>query len=208
LSLPSTATLGKLADRITALEPKGRRLLIAIAGPPASGKSTLAEALVSHLNREFEHTALVPMDGFHLDNRILTSRDLLHRKGAPETFDAAGFLHMVRRLGTEEEVVIPVFDRSRDIAIAGAASVGPEIRTAIVEGNYLLLGDAPWNALFSSWDFSIFLDVPEAEIINRSVQRWLDHGLRPDDADARARSNDLPNAQRVKNRSVPASLTL
>lgn len=148
------------------------------------------------------------MDGFHLDNRILASRDLLHRKGAPETFDASGFLQMVRRLGAEDEVIIPIFDRSRDIAIAGASSVGPEIQTAIVEGNYLLLGDPPWNALFPSWDFSIFLDVPETEIINRTVQRWLDHGLGPKDAEARARSNDLPNARYVKTRSIQASLTL
>ncbi len=79
------------------------------------------------------------MDGFHLDNRILDARGLRPRKGAPETFDAAGFIHMIRRLATEDEVIIPVFDRPRDIAIAGAQVIGATTKIAVVEGNYLLL---------------------------------------------------------------------
>jgi len=106
---PTPELLDDLSDRINSLPAIDRRQLIAVAGPPASGKSTLGAALVARLNRNHKCAALIPMDGFHLDNCILTARGWFTRKGAPETFDAAGFIHMIQRLVTDEEVVIPVF---------------------------------------------------------------------------------------------------
>jgi fructokinase len=148
------------------------------------------------------------MDGFHLDNRILDARGLRPRKGAPETFDAVGFAHMIRRLTVEPEVILPIFDRSRDIAIAGAQVVGPATSIAVVEGIYLLLDAAPWTALHPLWDLSVFLDVDEAELERRLVQRWLDYGHTPDQARARAQANDLPNARRIIAESRAADITL
>ena len=200
--------LDDLADRVDALPTTGRRLLIAIAGPPAAGKSTLAAAFVARLNRDTQRACLVPMDGFHLDNRILLARGLLARKGAPETFDAAGFIHTIRRLATADQVIVPVFDRENDIAIAGAQNVDIDTKIAVVEGNYLLLNEPPWTELPPLWDFSIYLDVPLAEIERRLVQRWLDHGLAPEDAEARARSNDIPNAVRLSGNSKMADIVL
>ncbi|MCY3996531.1 MAG: nucleoside triphosphate hydrolase [Rhodobacter sp.] len=190
-----------LLSRISVLKPKGRRTLLAIAGPPGAGKSTLAETLVSALG---ETAALVPMDGFHIDNRILERRGLLTRKGAPETFDSSGFLAMVRRLAEDDEVYIPTFDRTKDIAVAGADVVGPEQSIAVVEGNYLLLGIAPWRGLGDLWDFSVFLDVPMEVLRQRLVQRWLDQGLDSGSAVRRAEVNDLPNARLVRNWSAAA----
>ena len=200
--------LDDLAERVDTLPTTGRRLLIAIAGPPAAGKSSLAAAFVTRLNRDTQRACLVPMDGFHLDNRILLARGLLARKGAPETFDAAGFIHAIRRLVTDDEVIVPIFDRTHDTAIAGAQSVSADIRIAVVEGNYLLLNDPPWAELPRLWDLSIYLDVPVAEIERRSIQRWLDHGMTPKDAEARARSNDLPNAVRVSENSKLADIMM
>ena len=124
--------------------------------------------------------ALVPMDGYHLDNAILDARGRRFEKGSPDTFDVAGFAAMLRRLKTEDEVIIPVFDRdARSVARIGPRRAGPEARIAVVEGNYLLLRDAPWNGLSPLWDLTVFLDVPEAELERRLVDRWLHHGLDP-----------------------------
>ncbi len=200
--------LEDLATRIRALADTGQRRLIAIAGPPASGKSVLAAALCAHLNLRQECATVIPLDGFHLDNRLLSVRGLLPRKGAPETFDAHGFVHLVSRLRTEPEVVCPVFDRSADIAIAGAEAVRPECAYVILEGNYLLFDEEPWRGLGNDWDLSIRLDVPEDELRERLLRRWRDHGLSEGDAVKRCEENDLPNARRVALASLPADLRL
>lgn len=202
---PDTQIVSDLARRVAAIRPKARRRLIAIAGAPASGKSTLAADLVAALGAT---ASLVPMDGFHLDNRLLDTRGLRSRKGAPQTFDAAGFVHLVRRLAVEDEVVSPVFDRTRDIAIAGARAVGPDTETAVVEGNYLLLNQAPWSELQQHWDLSVMLDVSEEVLTRRLIQRWRDHGLDPELAEARARSNDLANALHIIDHSVGPDIRL
>ncbi|SOH95147.1 fructokinase [Monaibacterium marinum] len=195
--------IADLTTQINAVLPKGRRRLIALAGAPASGKSTLADDLANALGGQ-----VVPMDGFHLDNSILSVRNLLHRKGAPETFDASGILHLVQRLAQGAEVVHPTFDRHRDIAIAGSGVVGVDCTTVVIEGNYLL-HDAPiWRELSALWDFSIRLDVPMAELRNRLVQRWLDHGLTERQAIARAEENDLPNARLMAAAELPADATI
>ena len=181
------------------------RVLVAVAGAPGAGKSTLAARLVKDLGPE---AALVPMDGYHLDNAILDARGRRFEKGSPDTFDVAGFASMLRRLKAEDEVIIPVFDRTIDLSRGSARVVGPEARIAVVEGNYLLLRDAPWNALAVLWDLTVFLDVPEAELERRLVDRWLHHGLDPQAARHRAEANDLPNARLVATRSVPAEVVL
>lgn len=192
-----------LAARVQALRPRGRRALIAIAGPPASGKSTLAAELADALGAG---TLAVPMDGFHLDDRVLEARGLRDRKGSPPSFDAAGFVHAMRRLAQEPEVVLPVFDRAREIAIAGALAVGPDCEIAVVEGNYLLLDAAPWRDLNELWDLSVYHDVPEAELRRRLVARWQLHGKT--DAEAWIETNDMPNARTVRNCRLPADITL
>jgi fructokinase len=197
-----------LADRILALPPAPLRLRVAVAGPPGAGKSTLAAVLVDRLNRDGPVAALVPMDGFHLDNAILDARGLRARKGAPETFDALGVLRMVERLDRDAEVVIPGFDRARDIAIAGAAVLGAECRIAVVEGNYLLLDEAPWRDLRPLWDLSVMLSPPVEVLRARLIDRWLTHGHDPAAAEARAMGNDIPNALRVIGGSLPADIVL
>jgi fructokinase len=180
------------------------RVLVAISGPPGAGKSTLAEALAAQI----DGAAVVPMDGFHLDNTILEARGLLARKGAPETFDAAGFVALIARLLQEDEVVIPVFDRGRDLAVAGARVIGPAQKILLVEGNYLLLNEAPWSALRRYWAATIGIDVPIEALEARLIQRWRDHGLSDAAARARAMGNDIPNARRVVEGAKPADLVI
>ncbi|WP_432621242.1 nucleoside/nucleotide kinase family protein [Albidovulum sp.] len=194
--------MSTIEDRVAAIvarlpERAGARRLVALAGPPATGKSTIAEALRDALAARGANAVVVPMDGYHLDNRILSERGLLPRKGAPETFDARGFIAMIRRLKAGEETFVPVFDRTRDIAIAGAGLVPAAADTIIVEGNYLMFDEDPWRELALLWDAALFLDASEAVLRERLVQRWRHYGLSEDAALARAEENDLPNARRI-----------
>jgi fructokinase len=202
------ATAGTLADLVLAAPRSGRRRLVALAGGPASGKSTLAGALAQRLSDTGCAAQVVPMDGYHLHNPVLLARGLLDRKGAPETFDVAGFLHLVTRLHDEPEVFHPTFDRPRDIAIAASGVIGPLCDTVIVEGNYLLFDEPVWRELHAHWDFSIKLDVPMDILKSRLVDRWLDHGLTADQAEIRAEKNDMANARKVSNAPLPASIVV
>jgi pantothenate kinase len=196
-----------LIARLFDLHGKGRKL-IAVAGVPASGKSFLGAALRDALRREGLGSELVPMDGFHLDNRILDARGLLARKGAAETFDVAGFIALIHRLRTEQEVVYPLFDRARDVSIAGAGVLSPDCELVIIEGNYLLFDEKPWSDLASLWDFSIWLDTAEETILQRCIGRWLEHGHEPEAARKRAEGNDLANARRIIAARLPADMTI
>jgi pantothenate kinase len=196
----------ELATRIREEAADRPRFVVAIAGPPGAGKSTLSEALVAALGR---NAIVLPMDGFHLDNAVLKARGLLARKGAPETFDAAGFGVVLKRVHDGgEDVAIPLFDRSLDLARAGADVIGRRHRIVVVEGNYLLLDRPPWDGLASLLDFTVFLDVPREDLERRLVRRWLDHGLDPDAARDRASGNDMPNADLVIARSREADCVI
>lgn len=185
----------------------GRRIL-ALAGPPGVGKSTVGAAVLEALTDRGYAAALVPMDGYHLDNAVLNAQGLLPRKGAPETFDLAGFAALIQRLAQEDEVYYPVFDRTLDCAIAGRGRVAPQDQVIVVEGNYLLLDEPGWRDLAPLWDLSIFLTAPMATLEARLTQRWLDHGLSAEGARIRAEANDLPNARRIAAARMPAHLTL
>ncbi|WP_298859786.1 nucleoside/nucleotide kinase family protein [uncultured Sulfitobacter sp.] len=197
--------LPDILARIAELAHAGQRVIIAVSGPAGSGKSTVAETLANELGSA---AAVVPMDGFHLDNSVLQDRGLLRRKGAPETFDADGFVTLIRRLNAQDEVVIPVFDRKLDIAIAGARVIDASHRILLVEGSYLLLDHPPWSQLAPLWDLTIALDVPIDVLEQRLTNRWLAHDHTPEQAKERALANDIPNAQYVISRSRPAQITV
>lgn len=208
MALDLTAHVNALAERIHAALDRQQRVMVALAGAPGSGKSTLAAELARRLRDQRVTTEVVPMDGFHLDNAVLDARGLRGRKGAPETFDAAGFLYAVSRLRAGEEVVTPIFDRAREVAIAGAQVVSADCRAVICEGSYLLFDQPPWSDLYPLWDIRAQLDVPLAELRGRLIQRWLTHGLSRATATRRAETNDIPNARHAAAHSLPPDLIL
>lgn len=198
--------MSELSDLIAEKAQGHARFMVAIAGAPASGKSTLAQNLAKELG---ETAIVVPMDGFHLDDIILNARGHRPRKGAPFTFDARGFENLLKRIRAgEPEIAIPVFDRAMELSRAGADIVDEKARIVLVEGNYLLLKQPPWNALRALFDFTIYLDVPKAELERRLIQRWLDHGFDMAYATNWIASNDLPNIEEVIAGSVAADVTI
>lgn len=180
------------------LGERGRagRHITAVAGPPGAGKSHIADRLADALNADDAGSAAVfPMDGYHFDDAILNAHGWRPRKGAPHTFDVAGFSAMLARLreNTEDRIAVPVFDRSIEIARNAARFIPKSVRHLIVEGNYLLLDEAPWNQL--EFDTTVFLDVPMEEIERRLLGRW--QTLEGDALTAKLEENDLPNARLV-----------
>lgn len=188
-----------LATMIRARAEGSARFLVAIAGAPGAGKSTLSETLLADLGAEAQ---VVPMDGYHLDNAELDAMGLRHRKGAPETFDVQGFSRLVAQLKSGGPVDYPTFDRVADATVPGGGHVSADTRIVLVEGNYLLMNAPGWDRLQPFWDMAIWIDVPLAELEARLIQRWLDHGMPQDAAEARARDNDMVNARAVIDASV------
>lgn len=181
------------------------RFIAALAGPPGAGKSTLAEAVVEALGAD---ARVVPMDGFHYDDAILNARGMRARKGAPETFDVAGYRHLLSRLVDEDEVAIPVFDRALELSRGSADLVTKDHRILVTEGNYLLLDEAPWTELSDFFDLTVMIDVPEAELDRRLLERWDFYGKTPEAARAWIDGNDMPNIRRVTRGSRPADVTV
>jgi pantothenate kinase len=204
-----TATIDEVCDSILRAAGDERRAMIAVAGPPGAGKSTLADALAHRLVERGETAEVLPMDGFHMDDTILASRGLLARKGAPETFDLRGFIDVLKAVrSAEEDVLVPVFDRSRELAVAAARVVAPTHRFIVVEGNYLLLGEGRWSDLKPIFDYSIMLAPPVEELERRLIARWRYYGLSDAALDAKVYDNDLPNVRLVLSKSAQADLVL
>ncbi|MEY8117503.1 MULTISPECIES: nucleoside/nucleotide kinase family protein [unclassified Falsihalocynthiibacter] len=200
--------LDAICTTLLAAPRKGRRRLVALAGAPASGKSTLAQDLADRMTAAGCDTRVLPMDGFHLGNTQLHAQGNFAQKGAPQTFDVRGFLMLVARIQTEDEVFYPIFDRTLDAAIAAEGRVDKACDTVIVEGNYLLFDAQDWRDLVAFWDISLRLKVSRDILQQRLLERWLGQGLSPAAALIRAQGNDLVNADLIAKLPLKADILL
>lgn len=188
-----------LQERALALLDRPGRQVLGIAGAPAAGKSTLAALLLAELERQRPgETVGVGMDAFHLGHRVLERRGQTNIKGAPETFDALGFVALLERIRSGGETVYaPEFDRNLEDSLAHVVEVGPEVGLVVTEGNYLLLDAPPWDRVRPMLDQAWFVHLADDERRRRMLARHLRHGHDPADAEARAYGSDERNAQRV-----------
>jgi len=175
----------------------GGRKLLGLTGPPGGGKSTLAQALLEALPGR---AIVVPMDGFHLANAELARLGRADRKGAPDTFDSAGYVALLQRLKAQragEVVYAPEFHRDIEEAVAGAIAVPSQVPLVITEGNYLLLDDGPWRDVRPLLDEVWYVDVDDALRRERLVQRHMRFGRSLEAARDWVASTDEPNARRI-----------
>ncbi|MFN4130332.1 MAG: nucleoside triphosphate hydrolase [Paracoccaceae bacterium] len=206
-----SSEIDAILQRVDSARQSNGRVLVAIAGAPGAGKSTLADQLVAVINdRDGDGTAaLLPMDGFHRDNAELDAMGLRDVKGAPETFDVAGFVSLVRRVRANDGAVrYPLFDRSLDRTLPDASVLQAATPVVVLEGNYLLLQQGHWADLRPLFDVTVMLSVPLSVLRDRMVERWLTYGLSRPAAEARAEGNDIVNARTVLAASGAADLTL
>lgn len=185
----------------------GERRLLGIAGAPGAGKTTLALRLSAALGPV---VARVPMDGFHLANQVLARLGLADRKGAPSTFDVGGLHALLRRLRAADEDVVyaPEFVREIEEPIAGALPIHRHDPLVIVEGNYLLLDEGPWQGTADFFDEIWFLRPDEPTRRRRLVARHESHGRSPTEAEHWVAHNDDPNARVVESTAHRADVVV
>ncbi|MEJ8283895.1 nucleoside/nucleotide kinase family protein [Curtobacterium citreum] len=205
------SSVDEAVERAVELAAAGQRTVLGIAGAPGSGKSTLARRVVAAVDERLgAGTAVqVPMDGFHLSNAALDALGRHGRKGAVDTFDADGYVALVRRLVVADTTVwAPDFDRRIDEPVAGSIAVAPTTRLVVSEGNYLLDDTEPWAALGDLFTETWFCAVDDGVRVDRLVGRHMRHGRDHDAARAWAVEVDGVNAARVAPTVIRASRTV
>lgn len=193
----TTDELPDLVAAARALVVPGQRRVLGLVGAPGAGKTTLAEHLAAALG---EDAVLVSMDGFHLEDRELQRLGRHDRKGAPDTFDAAGYTALLRRLRDRRDPVVyaPRFDRTRETSIGSAVPVSSRTPLVITEGNYLLLDHPDWRGVRELLDACWFVEPDEQTRLERLVARHVVHGRSLAEAIERSHGSDGRNAALVR----------
>ena len=191
-----TDDIGRLADEVRAMVQPGQRVIVGLAGAPGAGKSTVADELVRLLG---DQAGLVGLDGFHLSNEVLHRLGRHHRKGAPDTFDAAGYVALLRRLRARDEAIVyaPRFDRELEESIGSAVPVPAAVPVVVTEGNYLLLDQDEWAGVRPLLDVCWFVDPGEELRLARLVARHERYGRDSDEARERSYGSDQRNAELI-----------
>ena len=174
------------------------RTIIGIVGKPGGGKSTLSKFLLKGMDSTL--VSVVPMDGFHLSNKVLKELGRSDRKGAQDTFDVKGFTALIERIKMDsaDPIYYPIFDRSIEESIAAQGVVYPSTRVVIVEGNYLMHDNDGWQEISPLLDQSWYAFLEEDIRISRLISRHIAFGKDPESAKAWAKGSDQVNAELIE----------
>ena len=199
-----------MIERARALANRPGRSLLGITGAPGSGKSTFAHDLAERLSADGVTVALVPMDGFHLPQAELVRRGLRDVMGRIDTFDADGYLALLRRLRdeTDRTVKAPDFDRTVEEPVADAINVEPDVQLVLTEGNYLLDDERPWPDVRAALDEVWLVETDEATRVERLLARHVQFGKTEEEARRWMARVDEPNAGRITARRGEADLVV
>lgn len=185
-----------LAQLHQRLQRPGRHI-VGLMGPPGAGKSTLAARIVAHFGAQAQ---VVPMDGYHLANSELERLGRRGRKGAPDTFDAWGYVALLQRLrqqGPGEVVYAPEYRRTLEEPVAGAIAIAPTTRLLVTEGNYLGLDTGAWAGVAPLLDELWYVEVDDTLRRQRLTARHVQFGRTPEDAARWVEVTDEPNARLI-----------
>lgn len=196
-SLTPEAALSFLVDQVKILaENSAGRIAVGLAGGPGVGKSTLAFQIVETLNSLTPNSAaFVPMDGFHMRHSKLEALGTVKEKGTPHTFEGAEFVEFLKRLKAADRAVSgPGYSRKIEDVVDDAFTVAPEAKVLVTEGNYLLLGERPWDAVKPLLDLAAFINVPREMVRSRLMKRHAEEGLFSEERNQEHINRvDLPN---------------
>lgn len=193
---PPHERFAELIRRAGTLDSRDGRALLGVTGAPGAGKSTLGQAIVDQIGKS---ARLVGMDGFHLSQARLAQLGRLGRKGAIDTFDASGFVALVRRLRTPDDEIVyaPEFRREIEEPIAGALAIEPEVQLVVVEGNYLLVDRKPWSDLRPLFDEVWYCERDEDDRLLQLIARHRRYGKSEEEARHWALGPDQRNAELI-----------
>ncbi|MBB2893145.1 nucleoside/nucleotide kinase family protein [Flexivirga oryzae] len=185
---------------LTRLADGTDRVIVGITGAPGAGKSTAAKTLARRCTASGVPTVVVPMDGFHLAQAVLEARGWAPEKGAPHTFDGAGYVALIERIRRERRwsVWAPAFERTLEDPVAGSIEVAPQTRLVITEGNYLLSPDEPWSELPGLLDAVWYVDTPDQLRLDWLIARRRRYGATMQEATDLALGPDERNAELIR----------
>jgi pantothenate kinase len=197
----------RVASGLSRLE-QNRRYVIAISGPPGSGKTTLAARLIKKLNANQEIAQRFPMDGFHLQNAELEERALRHLKGAPETFHYDAYKRCLMRLKEGSNEGVPEYSRASHEVVDNVYIFSKDHKIIVTEGQYLCSTISPWKELREFFDLTVSLNIPREILYDRLLQRQIGNGLTEDEAKAKIEKFDMKHVDRVSNTMAEADIEI
>lgn len=205
---PPAALPAPLAARVEALLAAGGRRVLGVVGPPGAGKSTLAAQVAAAVGGA---CVVVPMDGFHLAQSELERIGRADRKGAPDTFDADGYVALLRRLRDPRPghvVYAPEYRRDLRNGVAGAIAVPADVPLVVTEGNYLLLDAHGFGPVADLLDESWYVAPDDDVRLARLIARHERFGKSPEAARAWSLGPDEANARLVAATAVRADVVV